>query len=89
MLTDIVEHHLLRDRRDLIQADLAVETLNIKLARVAKPSKGLHGMIHRITAGVPGEQFGNIGLLTAGEIKVPGGFDASDLIEILRTIYLT
>ena len=39
MLTNIVENHLLRDGRDLIQANLAVQTLDIKLARVAKSPK--------------------------------------------------
>src|SRR5437867_468027 len=77
MLPKIVEGHLLRDRRDLVQTDLAVEAFHIKLAGVAKATKGLDSMIHSITAGVPGEEFGNVGFLATGETLViePGSLE--------------
>src|SRR5262245_43985836 len=52
MLTKIVEGHLLRDWRNLVETDLAVQAFHIKLARVAKTTKGLHSVIHGITAGI-------------------------------------
>src|SRR5437867_11018083 len=67
MLPKIVEGHLLRDRRDLVQTDLAVEAFHIKLAGVAKATIGLDRMIHSITAGFTRELLGYGGLLSTGE----------------------
>src|SRR5882672_2622478 len=37
VLREIVQNHLLRDRRDLVEADLAPEPLDVELLRVAVP----------------------------------------------------
>src|SRR5438128_12553417 len=70
MLANIVEGHLLRDWRNLVQADLAVEALDIKLAGIAKATKSLHCMIHGVTAGLGCEELGDVRLCAAGQALV-------------------
>src|SRR5262249_9694152 len=65
MLANIVEDHLLRDWCNLVQADLAVEALDIKLTGIAKATKGLHRVVHRVTAGLGGEEFRDVCLSAA------------------------
>ena len=70
MLANIVEGHLLRDWRNLVQADLAVETLDIKFTGIAKATKGLHRVVHGVSTRLGGEEFRYVRLFAAWQTLV-------------------
>ena len=50
MLGQVVERHLLRHRRDLVEAYLAPEPLDVELLGVAVAAVGLQGDVARLEA---------------------------------------
>src|SRR5262245_48022377 len=74
VLAQVVEHHLLGHRGDLVEADLAPQTLDVELLGVAVPTVRLYGHVTGLEAGVGSQQLGGVGLGPAGSpvIEQPG-----------------
>src|SRR2546423_1258470 len=62
VLGEVVEDHLLRDGRDLVEAHLAPEPLDVELLGVAIAAVGLQRDVARLEPGLGAQQLGNIGL---------------------------
>src|SRR5262245_6862789 len=63
---DVVEDHLLRHRRDLVEAHLAPEPLDVELLGIAVAAVGLEGDVARLEAGLGCEELGGVRLGAAG-----------------------
>src|SRR5438093_10680515 len=75
VLGEIVEHHLLRNRRDLVEADLAPEPLDVELLGVAVAAVSLERGVARLEARVRRPQVRRVGLRAAGPaivVQSPG-----------------
>src|SRR2546426_12021314 len=66
VLREVVEDHLLRDGRDLVEAHLAPEPLDVELLGVTVASVGLQRDVARLEAGLGAQQLGYVGLRAAG-----------------------
>src|SRR5713226_5359840 len=62
VLGQVVEHHLLGDRRDLVEPDLAPEPLDVELARVAVAAERLERRVARLEPGLRREELGGVRL---------------------------
>src|SRR5213594_3062656 len=58
VLGQVVENHLLRDRRDLVETHLAPEPLDVEFLRVAVAAVGLQRDVARLEAGLGRHQLG-------------------------------
>src|SRR5439155_1812860 len=81
VLREVVEHHLLRDRRDLVEPDLAPEPLDVKFLRVAVAPVGLQRDVAGLEAGLGRHQLGGVRLGPARPpaVEEPGGLQAHQL----------
>src|SRR2546425_9145115 len=61
VLGEVVEHHLLRDGRDLVEAHLAPEPLDVELLGVAVAAVGLQRDVAGLEAGLGAQQLGDVG----------------------------
>src|SRR5215831_13944841 len=84
MLAEIVERHLLRDGRDLVESDLAPQALHVKLLGVAEAAEGLQRGVAGLKARLRGEQLGRVGLAAAGTPRVeePRGLETHELRRV-------
>src|SRR2546429_8073561 len=62
VLGEVVEHHLLRDRRDLVEADLAPEPLDVELLCVAGAAVSLERGVARLEARLRRQQLRRVRL---------------------------
>src|SRR5256885_6619226 len=78
VLGEVVQHHLLRDGRDLVEPDLAPEPLDVELLRVAVATVGLQRGVAGLEAGLGAQQLGDAGLGASllAVAEVPCGFQA-------------
>src|SRR6058998_2367172 len=60
VLGQVVENHLLRDRRDLVEPHLAPEPLDVEFLRVAVAAVGLQRDVARLEAGLGRHQLGRV-----------------------------
>jgi len=81
MLAEVVQRHLLRDGRDLVEADLAPEPLDVELLRVPEAAEGLERRVAGVEPGFRRQQLRRVGLAAArpAVIEEPGGLQAHDL----------
>src|SRR6266581_6794106 len=66
VLRDMVEDHLLRHRRDLVETHLAPEPLDVELLRVAVAAVGLQRDVARLEARLGRQELGRVRLGAAG-----------------------
>src|SRR5882724_2225339 len=66
VLRDMVEDHLLRHRRDFVEAHLAPEPLDVELLRVAVAAVGLQRDVARFEARLGPQELGRVRLGAAG-----------------------
>src|SRR3989441_12825314 len=78
VLGQVVEHHLLGDRRDLVEPDLAPEPLDVELARVAVAAERLERRVARLEPGLRREELGGVrfGPARPSVVVEPGGLPA-------------
>ena len=69
MLRHVGQHHVSRDRRDLVKSTFPPLSLDVVFARVAEPAVGLHRCLGRVPGGFGGEQLGNVSVGAA----IPAG----------------
>src|SRR5215831_9084449 len=62
VLRDVIEDHLLRDRRDLVEAHFAPEPLDVEFLRIAVATVGLQRDVARLEARLGCQQLGGIRL---------------------------
>src|SRR5262249_39202261 len=81
VLADVVERHLLRDGRDLVEPLLAAGPREVELVGVAVAPVGLRRHVARLEARLGGHQLGGVGLRPArlAVIEEPGGLQAHQL----------
>src|SRR5919204_1278518 len=60
VLADVVEGHLLRDRRDLVEPHLAPQPLDVELLGIAIAAVGLQRHVAGLEAGLGGQQLGGV-----------------------------
>src|SRR5262245_19755048 len=65
VLRDVIEDHLLRDRRDLVEAHLAPEPLDVEFLRVAVAAVGLQRDVARLEARLGRQELGGVRLRAA------------------------
>src|SRR5437773_583074 len=81
VLGEIVEHHLLRDGRDLVEADLAPEPLDVELLGVAVAAVRLERRVARLEPRVRGEELRRVclGAARPAVVEEPRGLQAHEL----------
>src|SRR5438445_144651 len=81
VLREVVQHHLLGHRCDLVEPHLAEQSLDVKLLRVPVAAVRLHGHVAGLEARVGGQQLGRVRLGPAGTtvVEEPGRLHRDEL----------